>query len=175
MRISLLYLFFITLLMVNCKSSELHTETYRNHEILVGKGKFSDLQKNPYAKWMNKNYKNYKVDSSVVNQLKRNINNFDFEVIMGTWCPDSREQVPVFFAVLKAAGYKNSKNISIIFVPRKYKNYAVVKKYQLKRVPTIIVYENGQELGRIIEYPMESLEKDLLKIISGKGYKHELD
>ncbi len=157
-----------------CRTSKLHTESYHKQDILVGYGSRADLNKIPYKNWFEKNYRSYPADSSTIERLKKHINNFDFKVVMGTWCPDSRKQVPVLFAVLDVAGYTH-KQIPILFVPRKYKNYRVAKPFGLKRVPTIIVYQSGKEIGRIIEYPMESLEKDLLKIISGKGYKHELD
>jgi hypothetical protein len=39
-------------------------------------------------------------------------------------------------------------------------------------VPTFIFMKDGQELGRIVEYPLESLEKDMAKILSGVDYKH---
>ena len=39
-------------------------------------------------------------------------------------------------------------------------------KYDIKRVPTLVVLRDGEEIGRIVEYPVESLEKDLLKILS---------
>jgi hypothetical protein len=32
-------------------------------------------------------------------------------------------------------------------------------------VPTIIFYENGKELGRIVESPEKTLETDILKIL----------
>jgi hypothetical protein len=35
------------------------------------------------------------------------------------------------------------------------------------RVPTIIVYENNIESGRIIENPVTSLEQDMVKILTG--------
>jgi tetratricopeptide (TPR) repeat protein len=38
------------------------------------------------------------------------------------------------------------------------------------RVPTFIVYENGKEVGRIVEYPTETMERDLLKIFAKKEY-----
>jgi hypothetical protein len=41
---------------------------------------------------------------------------------------------------------------------------AIANKVSL--VPTFIVYRNNQEIGRIIETPNQSLEKDLLKILS---------
>jgi tetratricopeptide (TPR) repeat protein len=37
-------------------------------------------------------------------------------------------------------------------------------------VPTLIVYENGLELNRINESPVESLERDLLKILRKEAY-----
>ena len=37
---------------------------------------------------------------------------------------------------------------------------------EIELVPTFILDYNGEEIGRIIESPEESLEKDLLRIIS---------
>jgi hypothetical protein len=37
----------------------------------------------------------------------------------------------------------------------------------IEYVPTFIFFRNGQELGRIIESPIQSLEKDLRQIILG--------
>ena len=42
-------------------------------------------------------------------------------------------------------------------------------------VPTFIFYRGGQELGRIVEYPIESLEADMVKILSGQPYRHAYD
>ena len=37
---------------------------------------------------------------------------------------------------------------------------------KIELVPTIIFYKDGYEIGRIVETLTESLEKDLLKILS---------
>ena len=39
------------------------------------------------------------------------------------------------------------------------------------RVPTIIVEQKGNEIGRIIEFPITSLEKDLLTILRKEKYQ----
>ncbi|MBK8087188.1 MAG: hypothetical protein IPK31_04105 [Chitinophagaceae bacterium] len=44
------------------------------------------------------------------------------------------------------------------------------KGMNILRVPTLIVIENNKEINRIVESPIENLEKDLLKILSGKPY-----
>ncbi len=165
---------FILSILSSCNStSKLHTETYKGKEILVGLASKSDFQKTPYKNWFDENYNNYNIDEKILNKLKPIINNYTFVVLMGTWCPDSREQVPVFFKILDKSGYL--KTVPIYTLIRKYKNDKIAQSYNIKRVPTIIVYQNGKEIGRMIEYPMESIEKDLKKIIIDKTYKHELD
>ncbi|MEE9161843.1 MAG: hypothetical protein V3U35_02630 [Candidatus Neomarinimicrobiota bacterium] len=38
------------------------------------------------------------------------------------------------------------------------------------RTPTVIISREGEELGRIIETPVETLERDMLKIVTGLPY-----
>ncbi|MEM1407485.1 MAG: hypothetical protein AAGG59_11970, partial [Bacteroidota bacterium] len=40
----------------------------------------------------------------------------------------------------------------------------------IHRVPTFIFHKNGEEIGRIVESPKESLEVDMLKIVTGENY-----
>ena len=49
------------------------------------------------------------------------------------------------------------------------------KDFDLKTVPTILFYKDGKEIGRYLEYPRETLEKDILKIVTGKKYQNSLD
>jgi len=159
---------------VSCQTSyKLHTETYKGNDILVGKAKRSDLEKDTYQTWFTTNYKDYQPDEKIINQLKPVINDYKFTVLLGTWCGDSQEQVPVFFKVLDQAGYQ--KQPELYCVPRKYKYYQPAKDYKIIRVPTIIVYYKGKEKARIIEYPMQNIEADLLKIMIGNEYLHELN
>ena len=139
---------------------------------MVGKGHRSDLEKKYYNEWFDANWRDYRPDTQIISKLKPIINDYKIVVLMGTWCPDSREQVPYLYKVLDDAGYQQ--NPDIYFVPRKYKSYKPAKSYKIIRVPTIIVYKNGQEKGRIIEYPMKSIEADLFKIMMTDEYKHEL-
>ena len=159
------FLILLILFLTGCGTTEkVHTAQYNGKDILVGKGHRSDLEKKYYNEWFDANYRDYRPDTKIINQLKPIINDYKIVVLMGTWCPDSREQVPVLFKVLDEAGYQ--KNPEIYFTPRKYKYYKPAKKYQITRVPTIIVYKDSKEKARIIEYPMKSIEADLLKIIS---------
>jgi hypothetical protein len=42
----------------------------------------------------------------------------------------------------------------------------------ITNVPTFIFYKDGKELNRIVEFPIEDLESDMLKILQGEPYKH---
>ena len=47
--------------------------------------------------------------------------------------------------------------------------------YAIRRIPTFIFYKEGEELGRYVEFPRESMEKDILKIITKQPYRHSYD
>jgi thiol-disulfide isomerase/thioredoxin len=86
---------------------------------------------------------------------------------MGTWCPDSRREVPRFMRVLTVIGFPADK-AELIGVDNSkiapVENYASL---DIKRVPTFIVYKNNIEVGRIIENPATSLEQDMVNILTG--------
>jgi hypothetical protein len=44
------------------------------------------------------------------------------------------------------------------------------KGMNIHHVPTFILYQNGKEVNRIIETPIETIEKDLIAIIQAKKY-----
>jgi thiol-disulfide isomerase/thioredoxin len=85
---------------------------------------------------------------------------------LGTWCGDSKEQVPRFIRILDELKYKTGK-ISFLCVDRQFKDEKIiVGNREIEKVPTIIIYRKKKNLGKIIEIPMLSLEKDLLEILS---------
>jgi hypothetical protein len=88
---------------------------------------------------------------------------------MGTWCGDSREQIPRLQAVLGALGQHSPFEGMIYFgvdrskwIDPKVYPYGIVDK-----APTIVVTAGGAEIGRIIETPSSSsLEEDLVRILA---------
>ena len=91
---------------------------------------------------------------------------------MGTWCEDSQRETPNFFKLLEAINFSKN-NHSLYGVSReKTTPQQFEKDLNITNVPTFIFYKNGKEINRIVEYPIESLEKDMLNILSGKDYQH---
>ena len=139
---------------------------------LLGIKKRSDLEAAPYSSWFSPNYASYEIDKDIAKQLKPLLKNVSIKVFMGTWCGDSKEQTPHFYKILDAVDY-GEKNLTLITVSRAK---TTPEKHEagldIIKVPTFIFYKNGREINRIVEYPIESLEKDMLAILSGKAYKH---
>jgi thiol-disulfide isomerase/thioredoxin len=75
-----------------------------------------------------------------------------FLVFMGTWCEDSHFIIPRFFALADTAGIKVD-HISLVGVDRNKTTWGQLSStLHVDLVPTIIIYHQGKELGRVVEY-----------------------
>ena len=90
-------------------------------------------------------------------------------VAMGTWCSDSREQIPRLQAVLARLG-ETSPFEAPRFVGVDRSKQATEALYpfgDVDLVPTIVVSMEGSEVGRIVETPTSgSIEGDLVRILA---------
>lgn len=140
-------------------------------KILYGSCTKDSLTVAPFDKWFNTGYDSYQPNSEVISQLKKqNTKDITIQVFFGTWCGDSKREVPRFLKIANDAGI-SATNIKLIAVGASDSLYKQSPQQEHKglgifRVPTIIVYRNGTELNRINEYPSLSLERDLLAILS---------
>jgi len=141
-------------------------DTKTQKEILTGKCNLGGLKTGEFGENFKVEYTGYILDSNTIDLLQPKMKNIKIEMILGTWCGDSKEQVPRFFKILDALKYK-SRKLTIFCVDRLITAEGVdKKKSNLEKVPTFIIYRKNKEIGRIIEIPMVSLEKDLLKILN---------
>ena len=85
-------------------------------------------------------------------------------VFLGTWCPDSQRNVPPFMNLIEAAGNKNIEVEYIGVDRRKMDPEALVSTYSVSRVPTFVVLREGKEIGRLVERPKNTVEKDLIEV-----------
>ncbi len=142
---------------------------------LIGIQSKKDFKQQPYAQWFDSNYNDYVLDNSTVKEIKKHMNGISIKAFMGTWCGDSKHEVPTFYKLLDALNF-DYKNLKMIAVNRGKKTSDNLQSgLDISRVPTFIFYKNGEEIGRFVEYPRETLEKDILKIVSGIPYKHSYD
>jgi len=135
-------------------------------EIFIGTITRQGLEQN--EAWFQPEYQQYTPDTNDMALIKEFKNEYPWIfIVMGTWCGDSQEQVPRFFKILNELNYPEEK-IFMVAVDRekKVKDFCI-GDYDIKLVPTFIMTDQGEEKGRIIETPVESLERDFLNIIRG--------
>jgi len=178
-----LYILFIIFIAAICSChSKLYSRTSLNKEstdangkpMLLGRCTKERLEQDPFNVWFTKNYNDYTVDSTTADEMKLNLQHKHFMIFMGTWCGDSRREVPRMFKILDYCGVKSSQ-IELIMLNDFDSVYKQSPNHEergmnIHRVPDLIVFDNKKEIGRIIESPIVSLEKDLTKITNGNEY-----
>jgi len=146
----------------------------RGNPMLLGTHPMEDLQQAPYGDWFNKNYADYPVDSATANGLAPLLKDKTFEIFLGTWCGDSKREVPRMLKILSYAGVK-PEQVKLIMVDSHDSLYKQSPAHEEKgkdihRVPDLLVYSHDGEMNRIVEHPVVSLENDLLLIARGNSY-----
>ena len=95
----------------------------------------------------------------------------EITVFLGTWCGDSRREVPRFWRALDESGGLVPFTVRHIGVSRDKKAPAeLVTANDIRYVPTFIVTRNGAEVGRIVESAPHGVEADLLALLSGQAH-----
>ena len=104
-------------------------------------------------------YDNYEVTEQI---NLSDLEDISVVIMFGTWCHDSKREVPRMLRILDSAGV-GIEQISLIGVDtNKAEPEGREKLYNLRNTPTLILLKNGKEVGRIIERPNVSLEADLI-------------
>ena len=183
MKIKLFLAVFLLLAQINCNSNlnkkkevnnnkivipdSLKGRDLEGNEILLGEVNINQLKE--YTKdWAS----NYNANSDVLAKIKPLIKKRGIVLIMGTWCEDSEREIPALINILESINYDITKMRIIAVDEDKITPNFIEKDYELINIPTIIFYENGNEINRIVEFPIKSIEEDILDILTGKAYKH---
>jgi thiol-disulfide isomerase/thioredoxin len=116
--------------------------------------------------WLN-NARSFTPDKKTVAALKKNKDSIELLVFMGTWCEDSQDVIPKFYAATDAAEFSQDR-FTLIGVDRKKTTLShLTEALGIINVPTIIVMKNGKEQGRIVEYGKYGMpDRELGEIIN---------
>jgi hypothetical protein len=177
------YMVSITLLIIftDChhgfyKSTSLNKESRdaSGHLILLGHCTKQRLTQEPFSTWFTKNYDEYTVDTATAEKFRTLLADKQIRIFMGTWCGDSRREVPRMFKILDYCGVSAAR-IELIMLNNADSFYKQDPAHDergmnIHRVPDLILIDHKKEIGRIVESPVVSIENDLLKILSGMPY-----
>ncbi|WP_430409860.1 thioredoxin family protein [Kordia sp.] len=156
-------------------TEEATSETEESAEklpILTGIQSREAIATAPYDSWFGATYAVYSVDKETLDTVKPLTNDVKIKIFMGTWCEDSQREVPHFYKIADVLKL-DEKNIELITVDEEKETPEHLEDgFNITNVPTFIFFKDGKEINRIVEFPVTSLEKDMLHILSGEAYKH---
>ena len=156
---------FVAVIGWGCSGSKTATNTSLPEKMELGWMQRSDFMKPAYPSFPG-NYDTVHISDNFVEMIKILHARVDIVVVMGTWCGDSKREVPRFLKIADLASISPSQ-IKFYGVDRTKKSPdGITEKYHIERVPTFIFLKNEQELGRIVESPVHSLEEDMLSILA---------
>ena len=141
---------------------------------LVGQIDIDALNSSAYKSWYQQNYEQYQVDAKTIASVKEELTQHKILLFMGTWCGDSKREVPRFVKILETIDFPMA-NLRIVALDKReghYKKSPGGEEWGLniQRVPTFIFLNNGKEVNRIIESPIASLEADIKAIVTNSEY-----
>ncbi len=89
-------------------------------------------------------------------------------VFLGTWCSDSRREVPRLWRALDQVGGMVPFEVTYVAVDREKTEPADLLAGQgIEYVPTFVVRRDGHEVGRVVEEAPDGIEADLLALLTG--------
>ncbi len=111
-----------------------------------------ELSTDSSFKWFAQNQKGFSPDKNAVEAFKINKDSVNLVIFGGTWCEDTQNLLPKFFAMADAAGFPQDR-ITMLGVDRSKKTIQHLSEaFNVTHVPTIIIMKNGKEIGRVVEY-----------------------
>jgi len=113
-------------------------------------------------------YASYKTDEHSIKLLRSLPQAIEIIIVLGIWCSDSRLQVPRFYKVLDEIGIHEDQIVLISVNEMKKAAPGLIDELEIEMVPTFIIMNGNKEIGRIVESPVNTLEEDLVEILTQK-------
>jgi thiol-disulfide isomerase/thioredoxin len=140
-------------------------------------GEFSrdQLENSTHNSWFVENNNAHSLNEALVSQIDSLFYDIEVTIYMGTWCEDSQREVPGFFKIIDALEANDQIHPIVGLNEDKVSHDGSAEQAGITNVPTFIFSKDGEEINRIVEFPIISLEQDILDILLEKDYKHAYD
>lgn len=135
-------------------------------KMLTGLLSVSSLATDTAFNWFAANSNTYTPPTSAVAAMQQFNDSVHYMVFLGTWCSDSHFIVPRFLKLFQQATITDT-HLTLIGVDNNKKTLAhLTEPFQVKNVPTIIMFKDAKEIGRVVEYGTTGMfEKDIEQIL----------
>jgi len=115
--------------------------------------------------WFGEEFLTYRPEAEYMTQIPDYSEDVTIVCVLATWCSDSRREVPRMLRLMQLTNIPPER-MQMIGVDRsKESPDGEAAQYDIERVPTFIFFRDGKEIGRIVESPIATLERDMLGIL----------
>ena len=126
-------------------------DDYASYQEVCKWEKFVDEKYTPRDRW---------VDSLRTLDVDRPLH---MRLFLGTYCGDSKKWVPRFFALQDELPQMDLLIVSVDTTKKDARG--LYKEVDLDKIPTFVLYDGENEVGRIVEKPRGRLEKNLFHLL----------
>jgi len=81
-------------------------DSVRNREVLIDFVTKEGLQTGEFAEYFQDEYQAYHPEEKLIASLNKQLKQFEIVIVLGSWCYDSKIQVPRFLKILKETDYR---------------------------------------------------------------------
>jgi hypothetical protein len=139
------------------------------YKILKGTVTREMLENDTAFRWFHDSLAGYVPNSETVSILRARGSAIRFVVFFGTWCEDSRNLLPKFFALLDASSIGNNQ-VRLVGVDHQKKSTTQLPEVMhLTNTPTFIILKGDAEVGRVVEFGKNGAwDKEIGDIVAAK-------
>lgn len=117
-----------------------------------------------FPEWQEE-YRNYQPDTLAIQKMAAISDSCQIICVLGSWCSDSRVEVPAFLKAFDLAANPLLQLHLIAVDHSKKVNSHYFPNVEVNAVPTFIISCNGREIGRMVEFPQKTFETDFVDLI----------
>lgn len=158
------FAFIMSMFVYGCGEDKKPNDT----NILVGQFTWSVWQQQ--AGWSDYSASDYNPATVTTDSITKLMQNKDVSFILfgSSWCPDCMDEMPKFMKLCTLIGFEQDEVIIYGLDRSKAEPTGTHLRYNIQRVPTLIILVDNEEIGRIVEFPTQGLgwEGDLLNFLS---------
>jgi thiol-disulfide isomerase/thioredoxin len=87
---------------------------------------------------------------------------------LGTWCFDSKTEIPALMKTL-AAAHNHKLSLELHAVDRAMEDGGTIAdRFGIESVPTVIIMQNGKEVGRVKGLARDSMEMEIQRMLAAE-------
>lgn len=132
-------------------------------KVIKGKVTMQALMNDSALPWFYTGVNNYQPNDNMLNYIKDNRGKFNVVAVAGTWDDQSQRLLPALYKIMILAGSPDEQVLT--FGADEKLQFDAPEDYKVKKLPTIILFREGKEIGRVSGEVGESLESDMAKIL----------